>query len=323
MLNRRRNLDKVISIRSTRGPALAVLLVAVCLPGIVFAQTEEPANYSREGADTCFACHDDQQTLAIFRTKHAVPTDSQGPFGHGQLQCEACHGPSGEHAARVRRGEERPPSINFGADSATAVPVQNELCMNCHAGDEGIAWHASGHDSDEVGCADCHTSHAMRDPVMTTATQPEVCFDCHQYERSQAMKPYTHPFREGKMDCSGCHNSHGNSTDALFAQQSPNGTCYGCHAEKRGPYLWEHAPAVENCADCHDPHGSNNPGMVSLRGPMMCQGCHSQAGHPALAASSDGLATNMPSPYLLGRNCMNCHTQVHGSNHPSGSKLMR
>jgi DmsE family decaheme c-type cytochrome len=313
----------VTTKRGTRGPEFFALLVVFCLPGLAFAQSEEPANYSREGADTCFACHDDQQTLAIFRTKHAVPTDSRGPFGHGQLQCESCHGPSGDHAARVRRGAERPPSIDFGADSATAVPAQNELCMNCHTGDEGIAWHASGHDNDEIACADCHTSHTTRDPVMTTATQPEVCFECHQHERSQAMKPYSHPFREGKMDCSGCHSSHGNSTDTLFARQSRNGTCYDCHAEKRGPYLWEHAPVVEDCSNCHDPHGSNNPGMVSMRGPMMCQGCHSQAGHPSLAASSDGLAGNMPSPYLLARNCMNCHTQVHGSNHPSGSKLMR
>jgi len=26
---------------------------------------------------------------------------------------------------------------------------------------------------------------------------------------------------------------------------------------------------------------------------------------------------------VLGQNCLNCHSQVHGSNHPSGSKLMR
>jgi hypothetical protein len=63
--------------------------------------------------------------------------------------------------------------------------------------------------------------------------------------------------------------------------------------------------------------------MVSLRGPMLCQTCHSQAGHPSIANEPDGLAGSTPSEYLLLRNCLNCHTQVHGSNHPSGSKLMR
>ena len=310
---------------SPRGLALTALLAAVLVPGPVVSQSadDEPPSYSREGADSCFACHDDQVTLAVFRTKHAVPTDPNGPFGHGQLQCEACHGPSGDHAGRVRRNQERPLSVGFGSDSATPVPIQNELCMGCHEADAGTAWHAGGHDTDEVACADCHTSHAARDPVLTTGMQPDVCFDCHQRERSQAMKPYAHPFRDGQMDCSGCHSSHSDSNAGLFARTTVNDTCYDCHAEKRGPYLWEHAPVPEDCGSCHDPHGSNNPGMLSLRGPMLCQSCHSQAGHPSLAQTADGLPGGMPSQYLLGQNCMNCHNQVHGSNHPSGSKLMR
>jgi hypothetical protein len=63
--------------------------------------------------------------------------------------------------------------------------------------------------------------------------------------------------------------------------------------------------------------------MLTRRAPLLCQSCHSQAGHPSIALGTDGLASNMPSRYLLGQSCMNCHSQVHGSNHPSGSKLMR
>lgn len=311
--------------RQCRRLPVAAAFVALLVSVFAIAQDEtgQAASYSDEGADECFACHDDQLTLAIFRTPHAVPGDPRSPFGHGQLQCESCHGPSGNHAGRVRRGQERPPSIGFGADADAPVATQNAQCLDCHEADQGLAWHASGHDTDEVACADCHTSHAARDPVLFTATQPEVCFDCHRQQRSQAMKPFSHPFRQGEMDCSGCHASHGDSAAGLYTRQTANDTCYDCHAEKRGPYLWEHAPVAEDCGSCHDPHGSNNPGMLSLRGPMMCQGCHSQAGHPSLAATPDGLANGMPSVYLLGRNCMNCHTKVHGSNHPSGSKLMR
>ena len=168
--------------------------------GTAISQDDTAAlpEYSDEGADSCFACHDDQLTLAIFRTPHAVPSDPRGPFGHGQLQCESCHGPSGDHSGRVRRGQERPPSIDFGMHAATPVAEQNGMCLTCHEADQGLAWHASGHDTDEVSCADCHTSHAARDPVMATATQPGVCFDCHQRERSQAMKAYAHPFRQGE-----------------------------------------------------------------------------------------------------------------------------
>jgi len=298
----------------------AVLLLLV--QGTAFAQSEEP-EYSRQGADSCFACHDDQATLAVFRTRHAVPSDSDSPFGHGQLQCEACHGPSGDHAGRVRRGEERPPVAAFGFNVTNSIEEQNRYCINCHSDDTGFAWHGSGHDDNTVACADCHISHAERDPVMLTSTQADVCFECHQQQRTQAMKPYAHPVRQGKMDCSGCHSTHGQTTETLFVRQTLNDTCYGCHAETRGPYLWEHAPVTEDCGECHDPHGSNYPGMLAMRGPMLCQSCHSQAGHPSVPQDASGLPAATPSPYLLGQNCMNCHNQVHGSNHPSGSKLMR
>ena len=252
-----------------------------------------------------------------------MPSDPRSPFGHGQLQCEACHGPSGDHAGRVRRGQERPPSIDFGTDTVSSVAVQNAMCLGCHEGDAGFAWHGSNHDFDSVSCAGCHRSHTARDPVLATSTQAEVCFDCHAQQRTQSMKPYAHPVRQGKMACGGCHSTHGETTETLFVRQTLNDTCYDCHAEKRGPYLWEHAPVPEDCGSCHNPHGSNHPGMLSMRGPMLCQSCHSQSGHPSLPQDASGLPSGTPSQYLLGRNCMNCHTQVHGSNHPSGARLMR
>ena len=137
------------------------------------------------------------------------------------------------------------------------------------------------------------------------------------------MRTSSHPVRQGKMPCSRCHNPHSSFSKALLGTANKNDTCYQCHAEKRGPYLWEHAPVAEDCSLCHDPHGSNNPGMLSMRGPMLCQSCHTQPEHQSFANGPDGLPDGNASRYLLGRNCMNCHTQVHGSNHPSGSRLMR
>ncbi|MGB5489880.1 MAG: DmsE family decaheme c-type cytochrome [Woeseiaceae bacterium] len=310
--------------RSYRGILLLTMaLAAISASASVSAQDQDAPDYSRKGADTCFQCHDDQVTLGIFRSKHAVPTDPSSPFGHGQLQCEACHGPGGDHAGRVRRGQERPPVVLFGSDSGTPVPEQNAYCMDCHLGDTGSAWHGGEHDMNTVACADCHNSHVERDPVLSTATQAEVCFDCHQQQRTQAMKPYAHPVRHGKMDCSSCHSTHGNTADGMLARTTLNDTCYDCHAETRGPYLWEHAPVAEDCGNCHDPHGSNYPGMLSMRAPTLCQSCHSQDGHPSLPQDQRGLPSGIASTYLLGQSCLNCHDQVHGSNHPSGSKLMR
>jgi len=304
---------------------IAVLLL-LCLPMAIAAQSANEAEpeYSRKGADSCLACHQtDAAVLAVFRSKHAVPSDPRSPFGHGQLQCEACHGPGGAHAGRVRRGQERPSVIIFSADSATPVAEQNGMCLNCHQSEQGFAWHSGPHGNNDVGCADCHDSHTARDPVLQTSTQPQVCDNCHQRQRSETRKAFAHPLVEGKMDCSSCHSLHGDSIATSLARETVNDTCQQCHAEKRGPYLWEHAPVSEDCGLCHSPHGSNHSGMLTKRAPLLCQSCHSQSGHPSVAYQSDGLASGTPSRYLLGQGCMNCHSQVHGSNHPSGSKLMR
>jgi len=303
--------------------ALAWLAASAACGAQTTGDEPDAAEYSRRGADTCLGCHDDAVVAAVFRTAHGVPTDPRSPFGAGQLQCEACHGPGGEHAGRVRRGQERPPVIRFGRGTETTIAGQNEMCLGCHDTMAGFGWHGTAHDDNDVGCAECHDIHNPHDPVRVTASQPDVCFGCHQQQRIEALKPYSHPFEDGKMDCGGCHDPHSPLADTLFARQTLNDTCFDCHAEKRGPFLWEHAPVAEDCSNCHNPHGTSHPGMVNLRGPMLCQGCHAQAGHPGLARGPEGLADDTPSQFLLGRNCLNCHTQIHGSNHPSGSKLMR
>ena len=305
-------------------PLLLLLLPFASLAQLAADDRTEAPEYTRKGADTCLACHEDEITLAVFRTRHAIPTDARGPFGHGQLQCEACHGPGGEHSGRVRRGQEQPPlTIDFDARSSGAIEAQNRMCMSCHESDVGIGWHSGAHSGDEVACADCHQSHASADAVLQTATQPDVCAGCHQLQRNETRRAFAHPLFEGKMDCGGCHSVHGDSAATELARATLNETCNDCHAEKRGPYLWEHAPVAEDCGLCHAPHGSNHPGLLTSRAPLLCQGCHSQAGHPSVAYDTGGLAANMPSAFLLGQSCMNCHSQVHGSNHPSGSKLMR
>jgi DmsE family decaheme c-type cytochrome len=304
---------------------LVAWLLLLSLPTTTIAQStgDEGAAYSRKGADTCLACHEDAVTLAIFKTPHAVPSDSRTPFGHGQLQCESCHGPGEAHSGRVRRGEERPPLITFESDDATPIETRNGMCINCHSGDVGIGWHSGPHGADAVACTDCHQSHAAVDPVTQVATQAKVCADCHQLQRNEMLKAFSHPLFEEKMNCTSCHGMHDDFVATELARATVNDTCFQCHADKRGPFLWEHAPVSEDCGDCHSPHGSNHPGMLTQRAPLLCQSCHSQSGHPAVAYDTAGLATNVPSQFLLGQGCLNCHSQVHGSNHPSGSKLMR
>jgi len=305
--------------------ALALLLPAAALAEVPASAPNAGASYSARGADTCLSCHDEEAVNGIFKTKHGQPGNARAPFGAGQLQCEACHGPGGNHTKKLKKGEKRPPNIRFGRDSETPVAAQNEMCLGCHRQTVGAMWQAGPHDANDVPCAACHTVHKPRDAVRIRSTQPDVCYTCHVDKRSQFLKPYAHPVRQGKLACSDCHTPHGTTADAQLIRPTINETCYECHAEKRGPFLWEHAPVTENCANCHSPHGSINPGMLKARGPLLCQSCHSQQGHQSYAYGPSGLpgGGGPPVTALALGNCMNCHSQVHGSNHPSGSSLTR
>jgi len=311
-----------------------VLLLAAGWPAAATAQATPPdgqaagpaaaAAYSREGADSCIKCHDDAGVLSIFRTLHGSRAATDSPFAAGELQCEACHGPGGAHAGRVRGNELRPPIMNFGPRSKTAAAAQDRVCTGCHAEAIRDAWHAGQHERGDVACADCHRVHARHDEVRTTDGQAEVCYGCHPRQRAEIAKPFHHPVQGNAMNCTSCHSAHGSMNDAQLRRASVNDTCFDCHAEKRGPHLWEHAPVTEDCSNCHEPHGSSQPAMLSLRAPLLCQQCHSQAGHPSFAYGPGSLpGSGQPSSYLVAGSCLNCHSQIHGSNHPSGSKLTR
>ena len=290
------------------------------------AEAPEPvANYSRRGADGCIGCHRrwDPPLLGIFETPHGNPHDARSPFGERQLQCEACHGPGELHGGRVKRGDPRPPIINFGSEAWTPIPQQNAMCLQCHEGHVGDQWAGSAHDVNAVACADCHSSHPTRDPVLSRQTEAEACYACHANVKADFLKPSAHPVRQGQVTCTDCHKPHGSSSEGLLIRSNLNETCFECHAEKRGPMVWEHAPVVEDCSNCHDPHGAVHPSMLTRRPPMLCQSCHTPAGHPSVPYDSNDLASGSASPFLLAGNCLSCHGQVHGSNHPSGKALMR
>jgi DmsE family decaheme c-type cytochrome len=298
---------------------IAVLLAVVACGWTASGVSDDHGQPAPGGAGSCTGCHNQPEILSIQQTPHGQNGIAGAALS--DAQCETCHGPGGRHPS----GDESAPGImNFGRDVAhTPIVDQNAVCENCHTADPGPNWHGSAHDSEDLSCADCHQAHAPRDRTLMRAEQAEVCYDCHATQRAQSFKAFNHPIRENKMSCSGCHDPHQSVTDALLIRENVNQVCYDCHAETRGPFLWEHAPAVEDCTSCHNPHGSNHPAMLTRRPPQLCQQCHSQAGHPSIAFTDDGLAGNNPSASVLGNSCMNCHPMIHGSNHPSGARLAR
>jgi DmsE family decaheme c-type cytochrome len=302
-----------------------LLLVFAAWP--VSAQDVEAPqeDYSTAGADTCLGCHNAENMLVIFRTPHGQQSDPESPTA--QLQCESCHGPGGTHSGRRKPSDMHSAVINFGTDAVTPMADQDAVCMGCHNDEVSLAWAGSMHQRNDTGCVGCHSLHTAIDAVDTQAAQAEVCFDCHDRQRADSLKLSAHPIRSDQrvraaaMVCTDCHNPHASVSSGQLTRNTTNELCVSCHAEFRGPVLFDHAPVSEDCTLCHTPHGSNHAALLKRRAPLLCQSCHSQRGHPSLSYT-DAPGGN-PSAMLLGQSCLNCHTQVHGSNHPSGFKLMR
>ena len=261
----------------------------------------------------CHAASADKPLHALFNTAHGNLQASDG--GNS---CQTCHGGSEQHASNPIN---TPPSVSFGPRWPSDKEVSSGQCLTCHKGGEQMFWAGSAHHQESMGCNDCHTVHAMQDPVLAKISQPDVCYGCHVRQRSEAQLPSHHPIVEGKTACADCHNPHGSSTQVMLREPTLNDTCYTCHAEKRGPFLFEHAPVSEDCSLCHTPHGSVNTPLLTSRGPALCQQCHMAAFHPSLPSTGSGIAS--ASPLLLAKNCTSCHSQVHGSNHPSGARITR
>jgi DmsE family decaheme c-type cytochrome len=296
-----------------------------------------PGTYAANAVQTCLRqCHDKAPTTLILQTPHAVRGDERTPFA--QHQCETCHGASPEHIAVSGN----PVSVVFKGPKASPVAERNARCLSCHQAGLRTHWSGSQHESRGVACTDCHNIHASDQKVLHKATQADVCFTCHKAQRAQTRRISTHPLAltslasAAKMACSDCHNPHGSTGPRLLVKSSVNETCYTCHAEKRGPFLWEHAPVADDCTNCHTPHGSSNAPLLKTRTPWLCQECHS-GDHGAQINSGANLAGGnvttlnglqqpgaaTPRAQASARACINCHVLVHGSNHPAGAKFQR
>jgi DmsE family decaheme c-type cytochrome len=266
------------------------------------------------GAAKCVKCHDSEDLPDMSRSAHGFSADKRAP------DCTSCHGPSEAHAKKTSTHPDRV----FIRENAAPAQERSAACLTCHTKDATRAlWSGSQHPSADVACNDCHKVHANRDKILTKAAQADVCYTCHKAQRTDMAKPSHHPVVEGKMTCSDCHNTHGSAGPKLMKRDSINDTCYTCHAEKRGPFVHQHDPVAEDCSNCHNAHGTVVPAMLKSRPPFLCEQCHTphEAGKIGNLPSVAGKPSMNAAGMWQGRSCLNCHTQIHGSNNPSTTVL--
>jgi DmsE family decaheme c-type cytochrome len=286
------------------------------VPSLLLEYSAPVAGSPLQNTETedCRSCHEEDLTL-FNRTYHATLEES----------CNSCHkgAEADEHLKKELEGVDVPgPDIR-------KLPTEdaNAVCLSCHERTHHAAWEGSAHQRRGLKCIDCHAVHSFESErrQLKTAEASETCFGCHKDIRAMSLRTSHHPVREGLMGCESCHNPHDGSRPKMIKADWVNELCYKCHTEKRGPFLWEHAPMRESCLNCHNPHGSNHDKMLQAKLPYLCQRCHLNTRHPGTLYDgvTAGATAALPSNRAVEHACKNCHQNIHGSNSPSGPYLGR
>lgn len=279
------------------------------------------------GSEACKDCHEDQ-FKNYSHTSHAKLVQISS-WKNKVTGCESCHGPGKAHA------EEGDPAkiISFKNKSSKDV---SESCLTCHAGkEEHNNFRRGEHWRNDIGCTDCHSAHqsvagknlASSNVFVTNANaekpgfstlkmlkmnDPQLCLSCHTEVKHQFNAPFHHKVLEGAMKCGDCHNPHGGfELKQTRLATGADAACIKCHADKQGPFVFEHAPIkTEGCTACHIPHGSSNPRLLKYSAVnQLCLTCHS-VDHGVGAIEPAGPAHNQNAQYA---NCTACHVKIHGS----------
>jgi DmsE family decaheme c-type cytochrome len=284
--------------------AVSLGLTCLAMAADTASQSNQPSAQSKDtsqyvGADTCKTCHEDVYKKQFENTPHFKTTLNQG---HG---CESCHGPGSAH---VEGGGDVSKIISFKRLSRQDATTR---CLSCHGeAHEQRRFAQSPHDSNDIGCLDCHSPHHAKEPQHLLAQRPpQLCYGCHTSAKADFAKPFHHRVEQGLIQCSDCHNVHGTAT-LRQVRTLPSGdfVCYKCHADKQGPFVYEHVPVkTEGCTSCHTPHGSTNPRLlrVSLIN-LLCLQCHTFPTQGPI-----GPMHNQSQKYQA---CTMCHEAIHGSN---------
>ena len=292
------------------------LRVCIALGASVLLSSLFAARVLAFDVSDCKTCH--EKAVTALEATH-----------HGKLDqsCAACHGDVTDHLKSNLEKGEPGPIIKIGKLKAEEA---NKTCLTCHDKGRQANWSGGMHDRRGVACVSCHSVHDFKSTKaqLKESTDPGVCFTCHKNIRAKTMRVSHHPVREGALSCGSCHDPHDGTTPKMIKGNWTPELCLTCHTEKRGPFLWEHAPVRENCVLCHDPHGSNHDKLLVAKQPFLCQRCHLNTRHPGtlydlgntLAGSSVATRSGVPtqSNRAVEHACKNCHQNVHGGNAPSG-----
>ncbi|MBI5641498.1 MAG: DmsE family decaheme c-type cytochrome [Nitrospirae bacterium] len=280
------------------------------------------ANYV--GTHNCLsACHYHDRLKQDFDAS-TMGVQLSKKSGMPLVDCESCHGP-GSLAIEGITPEKVEADARAGkqtsCDYKTLIDIKNLpsqakslICLKCHTANATFNlhnWNAGSHSINDVSCSDCHNVHAGADLKVKPKETAEMCDKCHQEVKAEFSLPSHHPVPEKRIFCTDCHDAHGTTAEKLLKKATLKETCTQCHAEKEGPFVFEHAENTEDCRTCHSPHGAQFNNLLNIPTPFLCLQCH--AGHRT------GATTTAEARASRNTRCTDCHSTIHGTDLPSAS----
>jgi tetratricopeptide (TPR) repeat protein len=217
--------------------------------------------FSRLDSDTsylphCAPCHTSQLRL----TTVVSPKVKDMAFGEPGINCEMCHGPSGDHVASMRTAKPgyTPPlklQVEYKKISSRDYIA---ICAQCHMQTANFAHDPEG-DFNYRHYADTFYEHYQSRPYNEFALRAfyrdgrfrVVSFIVESFMRTQCVQ-------KGGANCGHCHDFHpsdiGNERDLKFLDH-PDQMCLQCH------------PSYAANLEAHTHHAASSPGS-------RCTACH-------------------------------------------------
>jgi DmsE family decaheme c-type cytochrome len=216
-------------------------------PGKNHAESGDPDKIIRfpelsreESSKRCLRCHEFGQEHANFlRSEHVK----------NNVGCIDCHS---IHAPKVQ--------------AKLLKATQPLLCYTCHKDVRPDFSKPFHHKVNEglLTCSNCHNQHGgfITRQLRATATQDQVCFNCHTDKAGPFAFEHAPMKTEG---CVSCHSPHGSSNPRLLRRSNVNLLCLECHtftvdsAAPAAPTFHNQAQKYQACTMCHAAiHGSNS-----------------------------------------------------------------
>ena len=204
----------------------------------------------------CASCHTSQ-----LRTPDASRPAAFEPREHG-INCEMCHGPSGDHVAAMRRAEPDAQRSGRVPIRFRELPAEAYLsvCGRCHMQSNLFDIGRRG-EVNHTGNAEAFYAPYKGRPIHEFSKKAfhadgrfrETTFIGESFARSQC-------FQQGGATCGHCHDPHpadpaGNPNSLKFPDD-PDRMCLQCHQARAGAGRHtQHTPelAASRCVSCHMP----------------------------------------------------------------------